>query len=78
MATRSDLTAFRTLSEDGEAVNETAPERGLRLFDFALYTATQGQPRTVTQWYVPRTEEMLAEVSEFYGIVTYPDADLFD
>lgn len=76
MATETDATLFRTISDDGELIDGTASITGNTLTDFTDYTATQDVPRSTAQW-VTEDGEVLAEASEASGLIAYPAASLF-
>lgn len=79
MATPNDQTTFRTITEDGELHDEHGTiSNGFTVADFTDYTATQDTPGTTAQWYVVGGEgDILAEANEFFGLITYPAADIF-
>lgn len=80
MATANDLTAFRTITEDGELSHDSAPQAGFTLYDFETYANTFAggiESGEIAQWYIPRTDDVLAELSEASGLVTHSAADLF-
>jgi hypothetical protein len=79
MATSTDSTAFRTITEDGMLEHEGFTVDGQRLVDFEIYADAGVLDEGMgAQWYVPRTDELLAEYSVHGGLVVYPAADLFD
>jgi len=78
MATASDLTAFRAITEDGEPVMMQHPAADNTIEKFEEFMDDDAiEPGVIAQWYVPRTDDMLAEAAYGTALTTYPAADLF-
>jgi hypothetical protein len=80
MATWTDRTTFRTISEDGELIDEHGSlSNGYSLADFEEYTLRQSVPGSVAQWITAGEDgDVLAEAAEHFGLVVYPAASIFD
>lgn len=78
MATATDKTSIRIITEDGELVHDQVGQVGFTSYDFECFANKYVSDGETAQWYVYPEGDLLAEQGNSGEMTTYPAASLFD